>query len=249
MTDASIKCNKVTLHLPLSPAAARSKGGVSDEVGGRIVKKNGRNYVLALDSLDLEIKPGERVGIIGSNGAGKTTLMRTLAGIYHPTAGHVDVKGRISCLFSPAIGLSSMATGRENIRLACRLYRVPEKRIPDIAAAAEEFSGLGPYLDVPISHYSAGMRTRLGLSIVTHLEPDILLIDEVFGTGDADFAAKSRARLIDVMMESRCLVFSSHSETLVRDLCDRAVLLKRGKILADGEVDHVLMEYKTVRVH
>ncbi len=149
-------------------------------------------------------------------------------GIYTPTTGKRFVRGRITCLLTSSLGLSPHLSGRENIRLACALYGLSRKATESIRPEIEDFSELGPYLDLQIGTYSSGMRTRLGMSIITALDPDILIIDEVFGAGDAAFSEKARRKLLGMLERSRILMFSSHSESLLRQLCDTAILVDRG---------------------
>lgn len=248
MTDTSpmLKLENVSLKLPLAGKIRRNETG--SKVGGVIVRGTFGNHVLALDGINLDVQAGSRIAVIGANGAGKTTLLRLAAGIYSPSSGKRLVKGRVTCLLTSSLGLSPALSGRENIRLACALYGIGRKEMKDLAPEIEEFSELGAYLDVQIGTYSAGMKTRLGMSIITALNPDILLIDEVFGAGDNQFAEKSRSKLLDMLAQSRILIFSSHAEPLLRQLCTTAVLLDHGKLIATGSVDEVLLKYKTTTV-
>lgn len=237
-----LELQNVSLDLP---AAGRVRNINSDErVGGRFIKKGFFHYVRALDDISLKLEGGERVAVIGHNGAGKTTLLRMAAGIYSPTTGRRVVNGKITCLLTSALGLSPALSGRENIKLACALYGLSRKETEALRPEIETFSELGPYLDLQIGTYSSGMRTRLGMSIITALNPDILIIDEVFGAGDAAFSEKARYKLLDMLKRSRILIFSSHSESLLRQLCDSAILVERGQIVGRGTVDEVLLQYK-----
>lgn len=245
--SSGIKIEDVNLFLPVvSKVNAGQSKGISP-VGGEIVKKNGKHYVHALRNVNLEIKPGDRVGLIGHNGAGKTTLMRMMCGIFQPTQGRCRVQGRVSTLFSSTIGMDNNATGLENIRFALTLYGVPRhdlhKYIDDIA----EFSELGDYLNFPIRTYSAGMRTRLGFSIVTSIEPDILIIDEVLTTGDKEFAQKAKERIIEFAERANILIVASHSPALLSLFCTRGIWMHRGGIQSDGDFYKIIEAYSSGR--
>ena len=233
----------VNLLLPVvSKVDSIAKTGVAP-VGCEIVKQNGRHFVHALKDMNLEIQPGDRIGLIGHNGAGKTTLMRMMCGIFQPTKGHCKISGRVSTLFSSTIGMDSSATGLENIRFALMLYGVPRQvhdcHIKDIA----EFSELGDYLNFPVRTYSAGMKTRLGFAIVTSIDPDILIIDEVLTTGDKAFAEKAKQRIIGFAERASILIVASHSPALLSLFCTRGIWMHRGGIRSDGDFHKVIEEY------
>lgn len=241
-----LEFQNVSLNLPT--AGKIKSNHTSTEVGGRIVRKGFGHVVRALDGLNLTLTPGTRVALVGHNGAGKTTLLRMAAGIYTPSEGKRIVRGKVTCLLTSSLGLTPNLTGRENIKLACALYGLSRKESEAIRPEIESFSELGSYLDLQIGTYSSGMRTRLGMSIITALDPDILIIDEVFGAGDAQFAEKARHKLLSMLERSRILMFASHSESLLRQLCDTAILVEQGRIAGHGSVDEILLQYKTVTV-
>jgi ABC-type polysaccharide/polyol phosphate transport system ATPase subunit len=243
--DSIVEFDNVTLKLPVNAASGGVRG--TTQLGGRIEPGFLHRQVLALRDVTFSLKPQDRVALIGGNGAGKTTLLRTAAGIYRPTAGRRTVRGRVSCLLNSGIGLSPNATGIENIRLACALYGLSGEAWRQAVAKASEFSELGPYLDIPMAHYSAGMRTRLGVSVVTTIDPEVLIIDEVFAAGDVEFAEKARKEIIRMMGRSKILMFASHSEGLLREFCNLGLLLHRGEVLHFGPLEEALIEYKTVR--
>ena len=199
--------------------------------------------VHALRGLSLEISSGERVGIIGSNGAGKSTLLKAISGIYPVTSGSIDVTGSIRSLFDLSVGFEVDATGRENI-----LYRglllgeTPESieaRINDII----EFSELGEFIDYPIKSYSSGMLVRLAFSISTMISGDILLLDEIFGAGDAAFMQKAQRRIMELVESASILVFVSHDLDTLRRLCTRVVWIANGTVRMDGATDEVIDAY------
>jgi ABC-type polysaccharide/polyol phosphate transport system ATPase subunit len=198
----------------------------------------------ALDELSFSVKKGEKLGIIGLNGAGKTTLLRTIAGIFHPSKGKVVVDGRVSPLLDFHTGFEEHLTGIENIMIRLMFLGISkaeaEKKIPEII----EFSELGDFIHQPIRTYSTGMNLRLAFATSTSIEPEILVADEVIGTGDAQFAAKAKKRLEEFLSRDCTLILSSHSMELVRDFCKRIIWLQHGKIVADGPVAEVIEKYE-----
>lgn len=203
--------------------------------GGR-----GPNEFWALRHVTFRIDPGESVGVIGPNGAGKSTLLQVLAGIIQPSEGVVEVHGHVSTLLHLQAGFDQDLTGRENILMAGALmgvdHRVMEERQEDIVA----FADIGRFIDQPLKTYSSGMRAKLGFSIATAVDPDILLLDEVLQTGDELFRAKSRARVAEVVRAAKAVVLVSHDMHWVTDFCTRAILLEGGHIVADGAPDQIV---------
>ncbi len=211
----------------------------------RLYKKSA-NPVLevpALKDLNLEIREGERLGVLGHNGAGKSTLLKVLAGIYPPTAGRLTVEGQISSLFEIALGFEPDATGWENIHYRSYLQgETPQTIRPKVQPIAE-FSELGHFLDMPVRYYSAGMKVRLAFSIATAIDPEILLVDEVLSVGDKAFQEKAAQRMRDMMAKAQLIVLVSHDlESIVR-LCHRAVWMNHGRVLMDGNPREVVDAY------
>lgn len=238
--DPHIALEGVTLKLPLIGASRSHRSSDLGAVGGEIERVGGRARVVALRDVSIRLEHGDRLALVGHNGSGKTTLLRLLAGIYQPTDGTRAIHGRVSCIFSAGLGLRPQATGWENIRLACALYGLTRGETREAEGEIAEFSQLGEYLDLPLGSYSAGMRMRLGFSIVTSMQPDILLVDEVFGAGDRSFYKRARNRL-EAMLEKSCiLVFASHDTGLLSQFCTMGVRLKRGQIEATGSLEEVL---------
>jgi ABC-type polysaccharide/polyol phosphate transport system ATPase subunit len=197
----------------------------------------------AITDLNLQVRDGDRIGVIGHNGAGKTTLLKLLAGIYTPTKGTCEVKGRICSLFDISLGFESEATGWENI-----VYRsyLQGERPATVKAKMEEiaaFSELGEFLTLPVKNYSAGMRMRLAFSIATAAEPEVLLVDEVLAVGDLAFQIKARERMKAMMSTSRLMVVVSHDLKTVRDTCTRALWMRQGKVVMDGTPKDVVKAY------
>jgi len=239
---ASIEAKGLTIAFPLYHAPARSlKKRLLAKAGIRVqTDESNRVVVQALRGLDFSIRRGERVGLVGHNGAGKTTLLRVLAGIYEPVCGSLRVEGEIGSLIDPGAGMDPDSTGRENIRLRA-LYRNMD---PAGAAALEEeaaaFSGLGEFLDVPIRGYSAGMAVRLSFAMATAIRPEILLMDEWFLAGDADFVGRAEERLARLVAEADILVLATHETSIIRRWCTRVLRLDAGRLVEDGTPDEVL---------
>jgi len=204
-----------------------------------------RINVRALSDLTLDIEDGDRIGLVGYNGAGKTTLLKVLAGIYLPTRGQIYLGGKISSMLEVTIGLNPDATGRENIILR-GLYmgvhpREMRARMDEIAA----FTELGPYLDMPVRTYSAGMSVRLAFGVSTCIPPEILLMDEWLSAGDDRFLEKARKRMSGLIGGSNIMVLASHSMPLLREWCNRGMFLEQGRVLVNGTIDEAIAAYQT----
>jgi len=212
---------------------------------GGVMAVGGKDHVTvsALRDITIDIEHGERLGLIGHNGAGKTTLLRVLAGIYHPTRGSITREGRVSPMFNITLGMEKDATGYENIRITGMLLGMTRKEVETAIPEIEEFTELGDYLALPVRTYSSGMFMRLAFGIATAKVPEILLLDEGLAAGDAAFAAKAKDRLHKFFSESSILVVASHSEGIIRELCNRAALLEKGQIVFHGDVDEALRCY------
>lgn len=204
-----------------------------------------RKTVKALQNINLDLKPGSRLGLIGHNGSGKTTLLRVMAGIYEPVTGGVDIRGSVAPIFDLGMGMDLEASGMENIRL--RSLFIGDGAAPDKALIEEiiEFAELGDFIHMPVRTYSAGMLARLQFAITTSYMPDILLIDEGIGAGDMAFFAKAQQRIYELMSGAGILVLSSHSEALVKKFCDKGLLLEKGTAVAHGSIEDVFAEYKS----
>jgi ABC-type polysaccharide/polyol phosphate transport system ATPase subunit len=200
---------------------------------GGVFTKNEKNElkIRALNNLSFTINEGDSVGLIGHNGAGKTTLLRTMAGIYHPTKGKVHISGTISTVIELGSGLDANLTGLENIIRLGLLYGLKVKEINDLLPEIEDFTELGDFLNSPVSTYSSGMLMRLMFAVVTSKFPDILIVDEMFSTGDANFQVKAEARMINVINQSKIFIFASHSTALIEKFCNRVFKLEHGNII------------------
>lgn len=201
------------------------------------------HLITALNEVSLDIRAGDRLAIIGANGAGKTTLLRVLAGIYHPTAGSIDVLGRCLSLFDLSAGFDEEATGYENIMRRGLVIGARRAEIDARRAEIAEFSELGDRLDLPLRTYSSGMMLRLIFAVATAVEGEIVLLDEWIGVGDQQFRKKARQRLDEIVARAGILVLASHDVELIKSTCNRAILLEQGRIAAAGTTEEILGRY------
>jgi homopolymeric O-antigen transport system ATP-binding protein len=198
----------------------------------------------ALEDVSFQVARGETLGIIGPNGAGKSTILKLLSKITTPTSGEVTINGRLSALIEVGSGFHPELTGRENIYLSGSILGMRRREITDKLSSIIEFAGVRQFIDTPVKRYSSGMYVRLGFSIAAHLQPDILLLDEVLAVGDAAFQAKCYDRIRKMKSNGTTIVFISHDLTAVEFLCDRAMLLSGGKIVGDGLTAQVISAYE-----
>lgn len=197
----------------------------------------------ALRDVSLTVRAGEVLGIVGRNGSGKTTLLKTLAGILGPDAGRVTVRGRVGCLMSFGVGFKPNLSGRENVFINGSILGLSRREIQARLAQIIEFSELGEFIDAPVRTYSSGMRGRLGFSIAIHIDPDVLLLDEVLSVGDAAFREKAGSILDRFRAAGKTVIMASHSMKLIRERCTRAVWLDRGRIRLEGDPAAVTSAY------
>ena len=236
---ARITLDDVTIAYPIYTAAAFSLRNrlISIGTGGRIsdVSRHVKT-VTALDGINLDLKDGDRVALVGHNGSGKSTLLRTMAGIFTPTRGRVRTEGAVSTVFELGAGLQRELSGYDNIiRMGMMLGATraeAEASIPDV----ETFTELGNFLAMPVHTYSSGMGTRLIFAVATSTSPEILLVDEVFATGDADFQERARRRMAEFVDRANILVMATHSDTVVDAFCNRRIWLEHGVIRSDEPV-------------
>ena len=229
-------------------AAATLKDGVI-----RLFSKEGFNVnhetFWALQDINLKVYDGEVVGILGHNGAGKSTLLRIVAQTMTPTTGQVTVRGRVTPLLSLGLGFHAELSGRENIYTNTSFYGLTRSQTDAIYQDIVSFSELERFMDAPVKSYSTGMRVRLGFSVAVHLDPDILVIDEVLAAGDKDFREKSKAKMLDLIQSDKTVLLISHNLNLIKKLCNRAYLLKDGRIEAQGNAADVVQLYKHSEAH
>jgi ABC-2 type transport system ATP-binding protein len=248
---ARVRLTNVDVSFPVYGTSHRSLRTriVAMSTGGRIGRDASNHvYVEALHDVSLDLGKGDRVALIGFNGAGKSTLLRVMAGIYEPTAGEARTTGRVAALLGSSLGFDVDCTGRETIMLHGLYLGLSKKEILCQADKIAEFTELGTFLDMPLRTYSLGMSARLSFAISTAVSPEILLLDEGLGAGDAAFMTKANHRLREFAAQAGIVVLASHSETLIQQLCNKAVLLDRGRISAVGPIDDILPRYRALAV-
>ncbi len=202
------------------------------------------NEFWALKDVSFSLQKGDRLGILGLNGAGKSTLLKVVAGVLKPTEGTVMTKGKIVPLLELGAGFDKEYTGAENIYLYGAVLGYSRKFVEQKFDEIVEFSGLGEFIDVPLKNYSSGMKSRLGFSIATVVDPEILILDEVLSVGDVKFRKKSEKKIMDMFDDGVTVLFVSHSLAQVKRLCNKAILLERGKIIASGDIEEVSKIYE-----
>ena len=239
-----LRVQDLSIDFPLS---VQGHGHATDPdaqpVGGRIHTLKGRTFVRALDEVSLSLEHGDRLALIGHNGSGKSTLLRVLAGIYYPTTGQVHASGNVSGIFNVSLGFRQEATGYRNLVLKGLMSGRSRKQIEAALPEIIEFTGLGPYLDMPLHTYSQGMAMRLAFAATTAFTNDILVMDEWIGAGDAGFQEKIVARMTDFLHASTIIVIASHSASLLRRIANKAIWLEHGKVRMEGGRE-VIDEYE-----
>lgn len=204
-----------------------------------VTRKLHYNKFWALKDVSFKVEKGDRVGVMGFNGAGKSTLLKTIAGVLKPTMGSVKVSGVIAPMLELGAGFDMNYSGRENIYLYGTTMGFSRKFIQEKYDEIVEFSELGEFIEAPLKSYSSGMKSRLGFAIATAVKPDVLILDEVLSVGDAAFKEKSEQRILDMMSDGVTVLFVSHSTDRVRKLCNKAIILTSGQIVANGEVNEI----------
>jgi ABC-type polysaccharide/polyol phosphate transport system ATPase subunit len=198
----------------------------------------------ALRGVSFRLVHGESLAVIGPNGAGKSTLLQVLAGIITPSEGSIDVRGQISSLLTLGAGFDQDLTGRDNVLLAGAFLGIDRREMESRLASIIAFADIGDFIDAPIKTYSAGMRARLGFSIATSIDPDVLLIDKVLSTGDQDFRAKSQERILSLAAAAKAVVLVTHDMAWVTEFCNRAMLIEAGEVVADGNPAEIVALYE-----
>lgn len=248
-----LSAQDVSLVFPLygnKPTPERIALNADASRPGRLIKnKSGAIVgVKALQSININLEGGNRLGIMGSNGSGKTTLLQVLAGILTPDSGQVRVRGHRSNLISITLGLRNEATGRRNIFLVALAAGHSKEEILARSPEIEAFSELGEFLEMPVSTYSAGMRMRLSFAIATAFDPQILILDEWLSAGDAQFRELASKRMSSFVDSAGILVFASHNPTLLKTNCNLGLWLDQGKVAAFGDIDDVMKEYEQFNI-
>ncbi len=241
MRKSAIQVDNITLRFP------RTKSGwrlIKHSLMGRLgpMSRDDR-YFTALKDISFEIEEGEVIGIIGRNGAGKSCLLRVIAGIYRPDSGTSKASGKISLLAGLGLGFNPNLTGRENVYLYGSILGHSNRTMDELMDSIIEFSELHAFIDEPLRTYSSGMKARLGLSVASAVKPEILLIDEVLGVGDVEFKERSKERIQEMVRDAGAVVLVSHSFNLLKQICNRMIMLEKGRIKAIGEPEYVIDVY------
>ncbi|MGH4021313.1 MAG: galactan export ABC transporter ATP-binding subunit Wzt/RfbE [Pseudonocardiaceae bacterium] len=244
----SIDVHRACVDFPIFDAKTRSLKkaflGSVGMAGGKIGIDSKVPVIEALRDITLSLRHGDRVGLVGHNGAGKSTLLRLLSGIYEPTRGSARIVGKVAPVFDLGVGMDPEISGYENIIIRGLFLGMTRKQMEARAEGIAEFTELGDYLSMPLRTYSTGMRVRLALGVVTSIDPEILLLDEGIGAVDAAFLEKARDRLNDLVERAGMLVFASHSDEFLVELCDSAIWLDHGQIREQGDLRTVVSRYK-----
>ena len=243
---AYIKLDNVSVEIPIFNSQGRSlkKKLIGMATGGKIgLTEKGKTVVKSLSDISLEIKPNERLGLLGHNGAGKSTLLRVLGKVYEPTRGRAIIEGSIGSLISISLGIDSEATGVENIFLRAALLGISKEQVIKDLDSIIEFSELGEFINMPVRTYSTGMHMRLAFAVSTMIRPDILLMDEWLSVGDKSFQSKAESRLNNLIGNSSILVLASHSRSLIERCCTKVAWLEHGQIKKIGSPKEICAEY------
>lgn len=241
---ASIKLEDASFWYPVFEVTERSlKVALMRQFAGGESRENGVVEVQGLRDVSLELRDGDRVGLVGRNGAGKSTLLRVLAGLLHPQQGGVKVAGRVVPLITRGLGIHPELSGYRNIELPMRLLGATEAEIQRAKQEVPEWSGLGDFIHLPVRTYSDGMRARLMFAICTAVRGDILIMDEWLSAGDADFVNKAQERLKELLETTRIVVLASHSLEIIRKMCNVVCWMEGGQVVMTGPADAVLPAY------
>jgi ABC-type polysaccharide/polyol phosphate transport system ATPase subunit len=248
---ARVVLENIRVDFPIYGFQQRSlRTAIIRRATGGLIRREGRNkeriLVRALNDVSLRLEEGDRLGLVGRNGSGKSTLLKVIAGIYEPIAGTREVEGRITPLFDMMPGLDPDDSGYENVFTSGMLLGMSRDQVESKIPEIEEFCELGEYLALPVRSYSAGMAMRLGFALVTALEPSVLLMDEGLSVGDLNFTERAAKRMDEFIGRSRIIVLASHSESLIKSMCNKAALLHEGQLIALGPVDNIYEQYEAM---
>ena len=246
---ALIDLKNVSVSMPIYNSRGR---GLKHEilrrtVGGNLDHPKDKRITIiqALNDVTLQVKDGDRIGLIGRNGAGKTTLLRVMSRIYPPTAGTAHIVGAISSMTDLSVGMNPEATGYENVILRGVMLGLTRKEATALIPDVEEFTELGEYLELPIRTYSTGMMLRLSFAVSTAVKPDIIILDEMITAGDSAFLEKARTRITNLIEKASILILATHDDATLRQFCPTVIWMRSGRIAAKGDADAVLAEYHT----
>ena len=240
MSKTAIEVDNVSMKFNLSREKVDS---LKDYIFKTIKREIQYNEFWALKNVSFSVEKGDRVGILGLNGAGKSTLLKVISGVFKPTEGHVDKHGKMVPLLELGAGFDPQYTGKENIYLYGAMLGYTKKFIDSKYDEIVEFSELQKFMDVPVKNYSSGMKSRLGFSIATVVEPKNLILDEVLSVGDAKFRKKSEKKIMSMFDSGVTVLFVSHSLEQVQRLCNKAMILEKGKLIAYGDIDPISEQY------
>ena len=243
MSKTAIEVDNVSMKFNLSREKVDS---LKDYIFKTIKREIQYNEFWALKNVSFSVEKGDRVGILGLNGAGKSTLLKVISGVFKPTEGHVDKHGKMVPLLELGAGFDPQYTGKENIYLYGAMLGYTKKFIDSKYDEIVEFSELQKFMDVPVKNYSSGMKSRLGFSIATVVEPKILILDEVLSVGDAKFRKKSEKKIMSMFDSGVTVLFVSHSLEQVQRLCNKAMILEKGKLIAYGDIDPISEQYSKI---
>lgn len=240
MGKSAIEVDNVSMKFSLSREKVDS---LKDYIFKTIKREIQYNEFWALKNVTFTVEKGDRVGILGLNGAGKSTLLKVISGVFKPTEGHVEKHGKIVPLLELGAGFDPQYTGKENIYLYGAMLGYTKKFIDSKYDEIVEFSELKKFMDVPVKNYSSGMKSRLGFAIATVVEPKILILDEVLSVGDAKFRKKSENKILSMFDSGVTVLFVSHSLEQVKRLCNKAMILEKGQLIAYGDIDPISEQY------
>lgn len=248
VSSAAIVLDRVCVDFPIyEPDRSFRRLLLQRGVGGIIRNdptRRNRATVSALSDITLNVQRGDRVGLLGPNGAGKSTLLKVMAGGYQPSSGRVVTNGRVSTLLTMGLGMDPDETGEENIGTCCMYLGMAPREIQAKKSEIIDFCELGPYIKMPVRTYSAGMSIRLSFAIATAIDPDILLVDEILGAGDAKFAAKARDRIERLLSGANSIVLAAHSGETLRNFCNKGLLLIGGTVAHYGPLEEAVAVYE-----
>ena len=239
MPYISLRSACVDYPVPMTRTASSS----TPRVGGHFFERDGRRFVRAMDGVDLQLRKGTRLGLLGGNGSGKSTLLRTLAGILPLSRGGRTIDGTVTTVFNLNVGVELDRTGAENIDRLAALHNIPRQQIPALMEEVAEFSELGDFLFLPMKNYSAGMRARLVFAVTTNLNANIILMDENIGVGDKTFQDKARKRVERFLAQDGIAVVASHANSVLRNLCTTGLVMQSGRVAFHGEIDQAIAVY------
>ncbi len=242
MSDIAVRVDNISKKYTIGNT---SSGSLKETIAGLFSKtQQGKTEEFwALEDISFDVKRGEAIGIVGKNGAGKSTLLKVLSRITEPTTGRIEIDGRISSLLEVGTGFHQELTGRENVFLNGTILGMKRAEVRAKFDEIVEFSGIGKFLDTPVKRYSSGMKVRLAFAVAAHLEPEILIIDEVLAVGDAEFQKKCLGKMEDVTGQGRTVLFVSHNMSAVKQLCSKGILLRQGRIVDKGGINKVIDTY------